>query len=141
MPAVTQVDKVLRLTLDGVDYACQVIDGALEFPNQGTADTVAVACGDKVAEPGDPQPGSITGTVFKDTSAAGITRALAAALTASSELSYVWTENAGTAQEWIVTGKCRVNGLTVDFTPDKYGRHPLDLSVSTAVVSAAHTTS
>jgi hypothetical protein len=134
MPAVTQTDATLVLSLDGTDYACQVIDAEFTYPGKGTAQTIPVACGDVVSEPGDPQPGSITGNVLKDTGADGITRALIQALESDSEFDYVWTEGADDdAARISIAGRCRVAGHVQTFAPDKMGRHALDLTVSTAV--------
>jgi hypothetical protein len=136
MPVVTQKDAVLSLTLDGTEIACQVIDGSLEWPGKGEPTTIPVACGgDPVSEPGSPTNGSISGEVFKDTSDGGVTRMLIQALEADTEMTYIWTENDGTPEEMTVTGKCRVNGHTQTFSPDKLGRHPLALSVSTAATT------
>jgi hypothetical protein len=134
MPPTTQTDALLTLTLDGTDYACQIIDAEFTFPGKGTAQVVPVACGDTVSEPGDPVPGSISGNVLKDTGPDGITRALIEALTTDAEMDYVWTEGADDAAgRMVVTGKCRVAGHVQTFAPDKMGRHALDLTVSTAV--------
>lgn len=126
----TQVDATLVLQIGGTDYACQVISGTLTWPAAAEATQVPVACGDVVSEPGDMGNGSITGDVYKDTTAVGITRALITALEAQSELTYSWQEAGMTT-----TGRCRVAGHDQTFTPDKYGRHPLNLTVITATTA------
>lgn len=137
MPVSTQKDAMLVLSLDGTDYACQVIDAAYQMAAPGEATPVPVACGDTVSEPGDPAVGSISGNVFKDTSANGITRALAQAAVDGTEFDYVYTESDadGYAMSW--SGKCTVPAFAINFTPDKFGRHPLNLSVTTSVLAAA----
>jgi hypothetical protein len=137
MPTTTQKDAVLVLSLDGADYACQVINAEFAYPGKGEATTIPVACGgDPVSEPGSPTNGSISGEVFKDTGATGITRALITALESEAEMDYIWTEGADDAADRIsITGKCRVAGHTQTFAPDTTGRHALNLSVSTAATT------
>lgn len=137
MAAHTQKDAVLSLTLAGTEYAAQVVNGSLTLPGPGSPTVTPVADGSgKVSEPGDPENGSISGEVFKDTTAAGITRALAAARISGAVLAYVWTEGAGTAEEFSVSGDCTVGSAQSDFTPDKFGRHPIDLALTTAALAA-----
>lgn len=143
MPVSTQKDAMLVLTLDDgqgggpVDYACQVVNASYTMAAPGEATPIPVACGDVVSEPGDPQTGSISGEVFKDTSATGITRALAEAATSGSEFDYVYTEQDEGGYEMSWSGKCTVPQFGIDFAPDKFGRHPLNLSVTTSVLAAA----
>lgn len=135
----TQKDAELSLTLDGEEYACQVIDGTLSWPSRGEPTTTPVACGDKVTEPGTITNGSISGTVFKDHSATGITRALITALEADADMAFVWTENANgaTGEILTVTGTCRVASHEQVFTPDTLGRHPLALTVTDSTTTWA----
>lgn len=125
-------DGTLTLTLDSEDVACQIIDATFTFPARAEATLVPVACGDTVSELGDPQNGALTGTVYKDLSANGITRILIEALTADAILAYSWEETGLT-----VTGNARVAGHDQTFTPDKYGRHPLQITIITATPTFA----
>jgi len=133
----TQKDTELSLTLDGVEYACQVIDGSLTWPARSEPTLVPVACGDKVAEPGTPTNGTITGTVYKDQSATGITRVLITALESDADIDFVWTENVDgpTGEILTVTGTCRVTSHEQVFTPDTLGRHPLALTVTASTTT------
>lgn len=137
MPTSTQKDALLSLTLDGTEVNCQVIDASYQMAAPGEATPIPVACGDTVSEPGDPSTGSISGTVFKDTSATGITRLLAEAAVSGAEMDYVYEEQdeGGYAMSW--SGKCTVPAFAIDFQPDRYGRHTLSLSVTTSVLAAA----
>jgi hypothetical protein len=105
-----------------------VIDATLSLPARAEATLVPVACGSVVSEPGDPQNGSLSGNVYKDLTATGITRLLIEALTADAVLNYSWAETGMT-----ITGTARVAGHDQTFTPDKYGRHPLNITIATAV--------
>lgn len=132
MPAVTSKDATLTLTFQigagtPVDVSCQVIDSTLTFPARAEATLVPVACGDNVSEPGDPTNGALTGTVYKDLSVTGVTRFMIDALIADALLTYTWEE-----AEMTVTGEARVAGHDQPFTPDKFGRHPLNLTITSA---------
>lgn len=145
MPTSTQTDATLKITLtEGiaapVEFGCQIIGAEFTQPAAGEGEVVPTACGDTVVEPGDVQPGSLTGEVYKDTSESGITRALAAAVQAGTVFDYTYTENEGTATELQFTGKATVRPFGVSFTPNKYGRHPLELSIATATLAPAHVT-
>jgi len=135
----TQKDAELSLTLDGEEFACQVINGTLTWPSRSEPTLVPVACGDKVAEPGTPSNGSISGEVYKDTSATGITRALITALEADATLAFIWTENVGGPVGSVLTveGECVVSSHEQVFTPDTLGRHPLNLSVTSSTTTWA----
>lgn len=143
MAVSTQKDALLVLTLDDgkgggpVDYAAQVVNASYTMAAPGEATPIPVASGETVSEPGDPSTGSISGEVFKDTSATGITRALAQAAVSGAEFSYVYTEedSGGYAMSW--SGTATVPQFGIDFAPDKFGRHPLNLSVTTSVLAAA----
>lgn len=141
MPVNTQVDATLVLTLDPgtgpISVECQVINASYTPAAPGQATPVPVACGDTVSEPGDPSTGTISGEVFKDTSAAGVTRLLAEAAIAGAEMDYVYTEedSDGYAMSW--SGKCTVPQFAIDFAPSKTGRHSLELSLTTSVLAAA----
>lgn len=135
MPVKTQKDAALKLMLDGTLVECQVIDAAYTMAAPGESTPVPVACGDVVAEPGEPQNGEITGTVFKDTSATGITRMLATAALSGAEMEYEYVEADGTPEEFFWSGRCTVPAFAIDFAPDKLGRHALALTVTTSVLA------
>lgn len=147
MATVTQKDAVLKISLnDGVnpvlEFACQVQDAEFTQPSQGEGDTVPVACGgDPVKTPADSQTdGSITGTVFKDTSATGITRLLAKAVAApGTTFDYEYTENEGTDEEFKFTGKATAPAFGIPFQPSQFGTHPLSLTVITATLADPYT--
>ena len=136
MPVKTQIDATLVLTLGGTAIECQVVDASFTPAAPGEATPVPTGCGDTVSEPGDPQNGSITGTVFKDTSATGVTRILAEAAVAGAELAYVYTESDGT-NEMSWSGQATVPQFGIDFAPSKTGRHELSLSLTTSVLAPA----
>jgi hypothetical protein len=123
-------DAALSLSIDGAEYACQVINAEFIPPSSGTGTTVRTACGGTVKEPGDPADGTISGEVFKDLSEGGITRALIEARESTVPYVYRETDAAGVSLTW--TGDLFVPVFGVPFTPDKYGRHPLSLQVLTA---------
>ena len=137
MPTNTQTDATLVLTLDGTAVECQVINASYTMAAPGESTPVPTACGDTVSEPGDPSNGSISGEVFKDTSATGITRLLAEAALTGVEVAYVYTEadEAGYEMSW--SGTCTVPQFGIDFAPSKLGRHQLELNVTTSVLADA----
>jgi len=144
MPTKTQTDAVLRLMLNTgtgtpVDFACQLSAASFTQPGPGSVESVKVACGGDpvVVASGQTSPGSITGTVFKDFSAAGISTLLAqaveqAATTGTVDLTYTYTENPGTDHEVSWTGKATVDPFEIPFTPGELGTHELNLPVLTA---------
>lgn len=136
MPTNVAKDATLVLSIDGTDYACQVVDASYTMAAPGDSTPVAVACGDTVSEPGDPSNGSISGSVFKDTGTTGITRALATLALSGAEVPYIYTENDGTNDlSW--SGVATVPAFGIDFAPDKYGRHSLALNVTTSILAPA----
>lgn len=135
MPVTTQQDALLKITLDGTDFACQVINASFTPAAPGESTPIPVACGDTVSEPGDPSNGSISGEVFKDTSATGITRVLAQAAVSGAEFDYQYVENDGTPHEMTWSGKATVPQFGIDFAPSKTGRHPLNLTLTTSVLA------
>ena len=137
MPVSTQKDATLVLTLDGTAIECQVVNAAYTMAAPGESTPVPVACGDTVSEPGDPSNGSISGEVFKDTSASGVTRLLAEAALTGAEIAYVYTEKDEAGYEMSWSGTCTVPQFGIDFAPSKTGRHPLNLVVSTSALAAA----
>ena len=151
MPTKTQTDAVLKLTLNSgtgspVDFACQLTSASFTQPGPGSIESVKVACGgDPVVVAGaDTDPGAITGEVFKDFTAAGLSTLLAKAVEAATttgtvDLTYVYTENAGTDHEVSWTGKASVDPFEIPFTPGELGRHSLNLPVLTATGTYQHT--
>lgn len=137
----TQTDATLILTLDSgsgpVSVECQVINARYTMAAPGDSTPVPTACGDTVSEPGDPVNGSITGEVFKDTSASGITRLLSQAALTGATLDYTYTEQdeAGYQLSW--SGEATVPQFGIDFTPSKLGRHELNVNVTTSVLADA----
>lgn len=144
MPTKTQTDATLKLMLNkasgqAVDYACQLSAASFTQPGPGTVETIKVACGgDPIVQTGgQTTPGAITGTVFKDFSAGGVSTLLAQAVEESVtagtvDLTYTYTENEGTEHEVSWTGKCTVDPFEITFTPGELGTHDLNLPVLTA---------
>ena len=137
MPSNVAKDATLVLSLDGTDYACQVVNASYQMAAPGDSTPVPVACGDTVSEPGDPSNGSISGEVYKDLGATGITRVLATLALSGAEADYVYTETDGNGADMSWTGKCTVPAFAIDFAPDKFGRHSLSLNVTTSVLAPA----
>ena len=136
MPTNAAKDATLVLSFDGTDYACQVVNASYTPAAPGDSTPVPVACGETVSEPGDPSNGSISGEVYKDISANGVTRALSTLVLSGAEADYVYTETDGNGETMSWSGKCTVPAFGIDFAPDKYGRHQLAINVSTSVLAA-----
>lgn len=136
MPTNVATDASLVLSLDGTDYACQITDASFQMAAPGEATPVPVACGETVSEPGDPATGSISGNVFKDLGANGITRVLATMATTGAEADYIYTETDGNGEVMSWSGKATVPAFGIDFQPSKYGKHPINLSLTTSVLAA-----
>jgi hypothetical protein len=133
----TQTDATLTITLTPaagtpLQVSCQIINATFTPAGFSTGQPVPVACGDSVVEPGDPSAGGITGEVFKDTTAAGITRALLLAVQSGEVFDFTYTENAGTDHELTWAGTATVPTFAVPFAPSKFGRHPLAITVVTS---------
>lgn len=135
MPTNASKDATLVFTIDATDYACQVIDASYTMAAPAESTPIPVACGGTVSEPGDPSNGSISGSVYKDTTTTGITRALAELAVSGAEVAYVYTETDGNGQEMSWSGNATVPAFAIDFAPDKYGRHTLDVNVTTSVLA------
>lgn len=141
MTTTTQKDAVLelRLTPAGgagpVVISCQIIGAEFTPAGRADGDTVHTACGGVVKEPGTPQDGGITGEVFKDTGPDGVTRLLLQAQQDGTLFDYVYTENPGTPEVLSFTGQAKIPPFGVPFTPDKYGRHQLALTVVTSTLA------
>lgn len=138
MAATVQTDATLTLTLDGTDVSAQVINASFQPSVKGAPEIVPVADGTTVAVPGDLQAGSISGEVFKDFSATGISRLLMEAAAGASPLPFVYTENPGAVDGSLAawTGTCYVSPTGVDFAPTKVGRHALNLTVTDSALAA-----
>lgn len=122
----THTDVALSFTVDGVEYACQLVDPTLIRPWAGEGATVVVACGDRVTEPPEsPENGSITGTAYADYSDTGISVGLDAALGQTVDI--VWTEQVSTDRQRIWTGKGQVRPMTRAFTAARNSRHDIDI--------------
>lgn len=134
----TQPNVSLVVSLDGTDYACQVIDVSFKPPGVGATTVTETACPDgRVAEPGSVAAGSLTGNAFTDSTDVGITWILAQAYETDAEIDFILTfhpELGPTkAMQW--TGTARVNSYQLDFAKPGVGKHPLDLEVVTAVLA------
>jgi hypothetical protein len=138
MPVNTQPNVSLVVSLDGVDYACQVIDASFKPPGVGATTVTETACPEgRVAEPGSVAAGSLTGTAFTDSLDAGITWVLAQAYETDAILDIVvtfWPE-LGPTKAMQYTGTARVNSYQLDFAKPGMGKHPIDLEVVTAVLA------
>lgn len=139
MPTVTIEQVSLSLLLDGVEYNCQVIDASLTHVGKSTGETVQVACPDgAVVEPGEHVDGSLTGTVYTDTTAgSGISEALMLAHAAGATMTYsvtMFSDQANTVA-YIYSGDCQVSSFQIDWAKPGYSRHPLDLALVTGTIS------
>ena len=138
MAVTTQTNHSLVVSLDGTDYACQVIDASFTPPGIGSSTITETACPDGVvAEPGSISNGSLTGTVFADSGPTGITWALAQAYEANAELAYIftaWPDLVDTGG-MVYTGTGRVASFQIDFSKPGVGKHPLNLEIPTAALT------
>lgn len=138
MPTVTQPNNILTLTLDGTEINCQVIDLQFTPPGRSPGTVVETACGPgaMVTEPGAPTTGTITGTVFADSSDMGVSWLLREAGSTNAEIAFVltmWSDQPTYAV--VETGTASVNKFTWDWVKPGLGRTPLDLTVLTSVHS------
>lgn len=135
----TQPNVSLVVSLDGVDYACQVIDASFKPPGVGSSTVTETACpSGVVSEPGAIASGSLTGTVFADTTDTGITWVLAQSFEANAaELDYIYTvwPELGATKAMQYTGTARVASFQVDFAKPGLGKHPIDLEIVTAALA------
>lgn len=135
MPAATQTNNVLSLALDTEQVNCQIIDLKFKLPSTSAGRLVRTACPDGlVAEPGEPVPGTITGTAYTDTTADGLTTILLDALAADGQLGYnltLWSDLGNTiAFNW--AGQLKVAELELAWEKPGIAKHPLSLTVLTA---------
>lgn len=133
-----QNNNSLSLTLDTKQVNCQIIDLKLKLPAAGAGKLVRTACPDGVvAEPGEPIPGTITGTAFTDTSADGLTSILLDALEGDDDIGYnltLWNDLGNTiAYNW--AGQLKVAELELSFEKPGVAKHPVSLTVITATRS------
>lgn len=137
MPVNTQPNVSLVVSLDGTDYACQVIDATFTPPGVGATTVTETACpSGVVAEPGGAEAGSFSGSVFSDSLDAGVTWVIAQAFETNAEFDYIitfWPE-LGPTKAMQYTGQARVNSFQLDFAKPGIGKHPLDLEIVTATL-------
>lgn len=140
--ATTVLANHLRLSLDpaGTDplawVECQVVGLQFTPPAQGEPQLVFTACPNTtVDEPGDPVNGALTGEVFADYAAGGVSRLLIQQLDQVVTFD-LWLNvdepGGGTTQVVHYTGTARVRPVTINWVPRKNQRHNIDLAVLTA---------
>lgn len=135
MPPFAKPDAVVTVTIDGTDISCQLIDGELTADDTGDPTLVPVACGDSVPEPGDPTPGTLSGTIFEDFQAAGFTRALWE--NRDSEVPFTLVKNPGEAWAASFSGFCTLKAPAVAVQPSKLARNSITLPVRTVSLAAS----
>ena len=138
MPTNTTEEVSLSLTLDGTEVNCQIIDLSLTLPGEATGDTIEVACADgSVVEPGEHQDGSLTGTVFTDSTDAGVSWLLMQAKSTGATIAYVltWFSNEPNTVAFTVTGDAQVDTFTIDWAKPGYSRHPISLTLNSAAIA------
>jgi hypothetical protein len=135
MPVFAKPDAIVTITVDAVDYSCQLIDGELSADDSGTPSLVPVACGDNYAEPGDTQPGTLSGTIFEDFQAAGFTRILWEQR--NTDVPFTLIKNPGTAWEASFAGTVTLKAPTVAVQPTKTARNSIELPTSNVTLAAA----
>lgn len=129
MPPFAKPDAIVTITVDNIDISCQLIDGELAPDDTGDPTIVPVACGDSQSEPGDPTPGTLSGTIFEDFQAAGFTRALWE--NRNTEVPFTMVKNPGEAWEASFSGFCTLKAPTVAVQPTKLARNSISLPVRT----------
>jgi len=132
MPTNTTENVSLSLTLDGTEVNCQVIDLSVTLPGQSTGDTVEVACPDgAVVEVGELEDGSLTGTVFADTTSTGISWLLMQAKASGATIDYVltWFSDQDSAVAFTWSGKAQVATFSMEWAKPGLARHPIDLAL------------
>jgi hypothetical protein len=134
----TTENIALSLTLDGVEYQCQIIDATATLPGEATGDVTEVACPDgKVVEKGEQEDGSLSGTVFADSTDTGITWALMQAKASGAQLDYVltWFANEDATVAFVWTGIAQVGAFSVEWAKPGLARHPIDLALLSVTIS------
>lgn len=137
MPTNTTEQIELSLVLDGAEYQCQVIDLSLTLAGTGTGETIEVACPDGVVvEPGEHEDGSLSGTVFADTTDSGITWVLMQAKSSGATMAYTitWFANETNDKAFTVSGDAQVGAFSMDWSKPGYGRHPIELTLLTTTL-------
>lgn len=137
MPTNTTEQIALSLTLDGTEVNCQIIDLSLTLPGDTTGETVEVACPDgSIVEPGQHEDGTLTGTVFTDTTDAGVSWLLMQAKSSGATIDYTltWFSDADATVAFTVTGQAQVSSFQLDWAKPGYSRHPIDLALTSATI-------
>ena len=129
----------LTVTIDAapVTFECQALDCSLSLPGSQPGESVETACPDGiVSEPGTTTNGALTGTVFTDTTATGISWALMNAYMAGDEFTYsfTWFSDQPNTTAVLFTGTGKVNSFQLDWTKPGNAKHPLDLALISATI-------
>lgn len=138
MPTNVTEEISLSLLLDGVEFNCQVIDLSATLPGETTGESVQVACPDGVVvEPGDTEDGSLSGTVYSDTTDTGITWALMQAKSTGATMTYVltWFSDQDNTVAFTWSGNCQVATFNIDWAKPRYSRHPIDLTLQSVDIA------
>lgn len=141
MPVTTIKNIALELTvtIDGapVTFECQTIDAKLTLPGTTAGTNTETACPDGVvSEPGGTSNGSLTGTVFTDTTDTGISWALMQAYQAGETFPYVavWFADQDATKAVQFTGEAVVNTFSLDWVKPGNAKHPLDIGLVSAAI-------
>jgi hypothetical protein len=132
MPTNTTVNQAITFDVDGTATECQTIDVSFSPSGVTPGATVEVACpGGKVSEPGSTEDGSITGNLFIDPTATGITWLLAEKFQTGEEFPVVLTfySDLGPTHAMQWTCVCKVRSFTQPFEKPGYAKQPIDLAV------------
>jgi hypothetical protein len=132
MPTNTTKQIALSLVLDGTEVNCQLIDVSYTAPGNTVGETVEVACPDGVVtEPGDTQSGSLTGTLYTDTTDSGASWLLMQAQNTDAALTYevTWFADLDETVAFTLTGTAKVASFQMDWSKPGFSRHPLDLEL------------
>jgi len=137
MTAIQNIHLHIEIEFAGAPlvFSCQVIDAQLTLPGTPPGDVVQTACPDGVvSEPGTRTNGAMTGTVFVDPTATGITWALATTFQAGTEYEYRIVYYADLDETFAIefTGRAKTNSFTLPFAKPGNARQPLDLALITA---------
>lgn len=130
MPTNT-IDQVhLAWSLGGTAYDCQTISAELALPGPGIGPTVKIACPDEeVHEPGADEDGSLTGSVYTDTSNGGVSWALATARDTGQLLPVVvtWFADQGPDVALQYTCQARVRRFSLVWNKPGLSKHQVEL--------------
>lgn len=135
----TQIDAVLTFTVDGADYACQLLTPSFTPAWAGEGDLLYPACGGavEVDPPEQAERGSITGEALKDTLPDGLTRVLLEKL--GQQVPFTYVENPGELHELSIDGEALITPFTLGWRQNRLGRHDINLTVLSQTVAAATT--